>query len=520
MSTLLEQASLVLIPSGIKASKVYCEIPEDGSGDMTFSRASDATRINSLGLVEKVRTNLLPYSNDFGQSVWVIGIGGGSLGSFVTDPFGGSTARVLNLNSNGIFFNGSVSPYPTSISTTSIWMRAQSGSFSIQLGNPNGSPYYTKTITTTWQRFDIQVDPSSFNGGPAIYNSVSGTSVTLEIYGAQVEVSDFGPTAYIPTTSSAVSVGPYSNIPRLNYQNGGGGCPSLLLEAQRTNLQTYSENFTQWSASNATVTANQTTSPDGYQNADRVQFTGAGYLLGTTQSSGSVYTISCYAKRNGSGTQSVGFFKDGSGVVDSAWALTSEWQRFTYTYTASNGSYSGIAGVNGGDVFVWGAQLEAGSYSSSYIPTLGTSVTRVADGIPDKTTLLTDKLSYSVFLDFYPRPLGLFQYFFIQMNSSGNSEIIWGGTSGGTDFAIYDYTSGSICNVAINDGNRHKIVLSQASGKIDVFVDGSQVATQKTTSATGFYYFAINGNPGIYKINELVLLPKITSAQAIELTTL
>ena len=37
-----------------------------------------------------------------------------------------------------------------------------------------------------------------------------------------------------------------------------------------------------------------------------------------------------YAKRNDSGTQNVGFFTNGSGIVNSAWEITSEWKRYTY----------------------------------------------------------------------------------------------------------------------------------------------------------------------------------------------
>jgi hypothetical protein len=44
-------ASLVLIPSGIKDQKVYCAKPVDGSGDLTFTRSNDtATRVASNGL--------------------------------------------------------------------------------------------------------------------------------------------------------------------------------------------------------------------------------------------------------------------------------------------------------------------------------------------------------------------------------------------------------------------------------------------------------------------------------------
>jgi hypothetical protein len=59
MSSFYEDASLVMIPSGYKTSKVYSAKPTDGTGDLTFTRSNDtATRVNSAGLIEKVRTNL------------------------------------------------------------------------------------------------------------------------------------------------------------------------------------------------------------------------------------------------------------------------------------------------------------------------------------------------------------------------------------------------------------------------------------------------------------------------------
>jgi hypothetical protein len=59
MSNLLEQASLVMIPSGYKEDVVYSEIPLDGSGDLQFTRSSNGTRVNSAGLVEVVPWNLV-----------------------------------------------------------------------------------------------------------------------------------------------------------------------------------------------------------------------------------------------------------------------------------------------------------------------------------------------------------------------------------------------------------------------------------------------------------------------------
>jgi hypothetical protein len=54
------EASLAMIPSGYKTSKVYSALPTSGDGDLTFSRSNDtATRVGPDGLIEKVRTNLI-----------------------------------------------------------------------------------------------------------------------------------------------------------------------------------------------------------------------------------------------------------------------------------------------------------------------------------------------------------------------------------------------------------------------------------------------------------------------------
>lgn len=92
VSSLLQSASLLLIPSGYKGGKAYAEIPTNGNGDLTWTRASTALRTNSSGLLESMgsgvprlsymygscpalllepqRTNVVTYSSDLSQSVW------------------------------------------------------------------------------------------------------------------------------------------------------------------------------------------------------------------------------------------------------------------------------------------------------------------------------------------------------------------------------------------------------------------------------------------------------------------
>jgi len=223
-------------------------------------------------------------------------------------------------------------------------------------------------------------------------NSTSGTTGQfIYIWGAQLNI---GSTAkpYFPTTDRL-------NVPRLTYQNGGGGCPSLLLEKQSTNLLLRSEDFsTTWTLNGATITANSTTSPDGTQNADTLTGASGNFRIYQIVSglSSVDYTFSVFAKK---GTASKIWF-DFVNVADGpsfdfntkTWSTSSGW---TTSYEehgngwfrligkrASNTTSAGlglkVAAANE-TVFIWGAQMEQSSYPTSYIPTTSASATRVAD---------------------------------------------------------------------------------------------------------------------------------------------
>jgi len=68
--SLLDTASLLLTPNAYKEGKLYSVIPSDGSGDMSVTRATTATRVNSAGLVELVPYNLVTYSEQFDNADW------------------------------------------------------------------------------------------------------------------------------------------------------------------------------------------------------------------------------------------------------------------------------------------------------------------------------------------------------------------------------------------------------------------------------------------------------------------
>ena len=99
-----DDASLVMIPSGYKTSKVYSVKPTDGSGDLTFSRSNDtATRVNSAGLIEKVRTNVIPYSQAFDNALWIKDRNGTGIAPSVTAN--NATAPDGTLTADTIVFN-------------------------------------------------------------------------------------------------------------------------------------------------------------------------------------------------------------------------------------------------------------------------------------------------------------------------------------------------------------------------------------------------------------------------------
>ena len=106
--SIYDKASLVLIPSGTKTSKVYSQKPVNGDGDFTFSRSTAATRVNADGNIEKETQNLLLQSNSF-NTTWS-GFNGasgqtgydGSSDAWRYD----SSSSVLRLQQTGITFSG------------------------------------------------------------------------------------------------------------------------------------------------------------------------------------------------------------------------------------------------------------------------------------------------------------------------------------------------------------------------------------------------------------------------------
>jgi hypothetical protein len=529
MSSFYEDASLVMIPSGYKTSKVYSAKPTDGAGDLTFTRSNDtATRVNSAGLIEKVRTNLILQSNSFSDAAWVkLGAGTGTApvltANYTTDPFGGNNAWRFQCDLNGGTASGDRSwIYQTfagspSNGTLSIYVKLNSaGSVNLVFSDGAGD---TQTVTsTTWVRLNI---PSAaigeFRLGLIGYNGTD--TCDLSIAFSQVEAGDIA-TDYIATTSAAVSVGPVANVPRLDYL--GSTCPRLLLEPQRTNSLTYSEQFDNaaWTKGGDTIlTANYGTSPDGYQNADRLvaDTSSGGHIVYRTITTTGTHTISIFAKASGYNYTFLGYdggnltygivfnlsngtiSQNPAGLTGTIEAVGSDgWYRCTLTYNYAIAAYFVVAphdnsGAynwtgNGTDgILIWGAQAEFNSaYASSYVNTLGAAVTRGEDDcVKSSATSIIGQTEGVVFFEWEYQNVGSSGgNIVISLDGAGGDEIyFWVQPNGTYNFDVGDSGSGVVgISGSMGSFGTKKIAFAYKNNDFALYINGVLAGTD--TSGT------------------------------------
>jgi len=267
-----------------------------------------------------------------------------------------------------------------------------------------------------------------------------------------------------------------SGQPRIDFKDDSKG--ALLLEPSRSNLIPYSEDFSNgvWSKIDSIVSLNQDISPDGTNNATLYTSTSASNRLETNFSHPtSVRTFSIWVKsyNNISVSGRLTF----SGLNDLNFTTTNEWQRISTTRDISGDTFKcSLRLTNDNEsVLVYGFQLEEGSYATSYIPTSGSAVTRLADTcsqtVPDGVIGQTEG---SVYVE-------------VNISNTTSKTILALDTGSASNFIILD-TSSSLSP---------KILVRQSSGSFPAIITGTTMSYGVNKIAfcykSGDYAMYVNG---------------------------
>ena len=358
---------------------------------ITFSRSSAGTALRKIAYGSELVTNgtfdtdISGWTTQAGGSTFTVSSGQLTISRSAVDP--GYVYQTISTTAGNVYYvtfgvidNGPidlrVGTSPAGLQITSSGIKSSAGTYTLAFVATGASTYISLVNTSYSTSFTID----NISVKEVLFDDASG-DLTLFNHPA--------------------------DIPRIEY-DADGNVLGLLVEESRTNLVTYSEERNQWTKGTIGVT-------DGALSINGLSFSllEAGLLstsqitIGVCVSPGATVTYSDYVKAGTSLLSRHGVFdsvNSWAGYVDVGWssgvpstsassgASNIEYEdigngvyRISFSVTI-NASPGGITfhthpdrNATGLTLYVSGAQLEAGAFPTSYIPTDGATATRSAD---------------------------------------------------------------------------------------------------------------------------------------------
>ena len=281
---------------------------------------------------------------------------------------------------------------------------------------------------------------------------------------------------------------------RIDWSDGRG---SLLLEPESTNILPQSEDLSSGYNGQYIVTTNQATAPDGQVSADLVSVltndlditvAGGDKLYKEVSHAFGNFANSLYVKAPDATSfdMAIHLVKRGTdvSVAHTVITVTEQWQRVDTSGLISSGTFDGcrLTIKLERDCYVWGVQIEALSYATSYIPTEATTVTRLADeitGAGDVNTFNSEEGVLFVEMRAFVNAYGGNKAITISDGSTSNECLVKYTTA--TNRVSFIYRNNGVVSAVLNYitsdiTQTHKIAIVWKTNRFELWIDSVKVA--------------------------------------------